>query len=240
MYLTVRGIVLSNVKYNDKYSIVHIYTEQSGRVAYILPRVKGKSGKISNNLFLPLNVVEMEADHQPNRDIQRIREAHVMQPYQSIPLDITKTSLVFFLSDFLSKVLKDSNDSNLVFEFIRDSMNVLDISDRSIANFHLVFMLGLTRLLGFYPNIENEKNHPYFDLIAGEFVASAPLHRHYIAKEGSIALQKLGRMNYANMHRFKFNREDRVSIINYILEYYRLHVHHFSELKSLDVLHELF
>lgn len=240
MQLTIRGIVLSNLKYSDTYSIVQLYTEQSGRIAYLLPRAKGKNGKISNNLFSPLNVVELETDHQPNREIQRIREARNIYPYQSISQNITKTSLVFFLSEFLSKVLKDSTDSKLIFGFIKNSMEVLEIAERGTANFHLVFMLQLARFLGFYPNIDSYQTGNYFDLLAGEFVSSVPFHRHFISKEESIVISRLARINYGNMHRFAFNREDRISIIDHILEYYRLHVQNFSELKSLDVLHELF
>ncbi len=240
MQLKTQGIILNNVKYNDKYSIVQIYTLHAGRIAYILPRSKGKSTKISNNLFSPLNILELEVEHQPSREIQRIREARNIFPYQTIHYDIAKTSIVFFLSDFLSKVLKDSNDSKLIYQFITNSMEVLDVSERSIANFHLVFMVNLVRFLGLYPNMENYQSGDYFDLMAGEFVSSLPLHKHYISKEESLVLSRLSRMNYGNMHRFAFNREDRIAIINHILEYYRLHVHQFPELKSLDVLHELF
>jgi DNA repair protein RecO (recombination protein O) len=240
MQLKTRGIVLSNVKYNDKYSIVHVYTEQSGRVAYILPRAKARSARVSNNLFSPLNNVELEVEHQPSREIHRIREARNLYPYQSIHQNIAKTSIVFFLSDFLSKVLKDSNDPHLIYQFIGDSMQVLEMTERGVANFHLVFMLHLVHFLGFYPNMENYHAGDYFDLMAGEFAPSAPFHRHFISKEESLVLSRLARMNYANMHRFAFGRDDRASIIQHMLEYYRLHVQNFTELKSLDVLHELF
>jgi DNA repair protein RecO (recombination protein O) len=240
MQLKTCGIVLNNVKYNDKYSIVHVYTELSGRVAYILPRGKTKSSRLSSNLFWPLNNLELEVDHQPSREIHRIREARNLCPYQSIHQNMAKTSIALFLSDFLSKTLKDSNDSHLIYQFIADSMQVLEISERGVANFHLVFMLHLVRFLGFYPNIEDYHPGDYFDLMAGEFAPSAPLHRHFISKEESFALSRLSRINYGNMHRFAFGREDRTAIIHHILEYYRLHVQNFTELKSLDVLHELF
>ncbi len=240
MQLKTRGIVLSHVKYNDKYSIVQIYTEQSGRVAYILPRSKGKTARVSSSLFSPLNDLELEVEHQPSREIHRIREARNLYPYQSIPQQIGKTSIVFFLSDFLTKVLKDSNDSHLIYQFIADSMHVLEMTERGVANFHLVFMLRLTHFLGFYPNMEKHLPGDYFDLMAGEFVPSVPFHRHFISREESLVLARLSRINYGNMHRFAFGRNDRIAIIQHILEYYRLHIQNFTDLKSLDVLHELF
>lgn len=240
MLLKTCGIVLSNVRYNDKYCIAHIYTEQKGRVAYIVPKSNRKSSKIASNLFSPLAIIELEAEHLPSREIQRIKEVRNIYPFQTIYQNISKTSVLFFLSDFLSKVLKDSNDPALIYQFIRESIHVLDISERGIANFHLVFMLRLIRFLGFDPNLENYHPGCYFDLMAGEFTANVPFHRHYIDKEESMVLSRLTRINYGNMHRFAFGRNDRNQIVSQILEYYRLHVQNFSELKSLDVLHELF
>lgn len=240
MQLKTRGIVLSNVKYNDKYSIVQVYTEQSGRVAYILPRTRARNARVSNNLFSPLNNLEMEVVHQPSREIHRIREARNLFPYQSIHHNIAKTSIVFFLSDFLSKVLKDSNDSHLIYQFIADSMQVLDMAERGVANFHLVFMFRLVHFLGLYPNVDDYVPGSYFDLLAGEFVASTPFHRHFISKDDSLVLSRISRISYGNMHRFAFGRDDRAAIIRHVLEYYRLHVQNFTDLKSLNVLHELF
>jgi DNA repair protein RecO (recombination protein O) len=240
MHLKTKGIVLTNMKYNDKYSIATIYTEQSGRMAYIVSKSKGKSSKIPYNLFSPLNIIELEVEHQPSREIQRIKEARNIFPFHSISQNMSKTSIVFFLSEFLSKVLKDSNDSMLIYHFISDSMQVLEMTERGVANFHLVFMLRLTKFLGFYPNMEDYQEGKLFDLLAGEFVSATPFHRHYISKGESLALSRLARITYANMHRFGFGRDDRASIIRHIVEYYRLHLENFSELKSLDVLHELF
>lgn len=240
MLLTTQGIVLGNVKYNDKYSIAQVYTEEVGRVAYMVPRTKGRNVKVPPALFAPLNMVELVADHQPRREIQRLREARCVTAYHSIPADLRKTSMVFFLSDFLSRVLRDPGDSGRIFRFVADSMRVLEIAERGVANFHLVFMLRLTGLLGFYPNMEGYVAGDCFDLLAGEFVSVPPMHRHCVPKEACGAAAKLPRMNYANMHRFAYGRQARQEIVGYMLDYYRLHVQHFGELKSLEVLHELF
>lgn len=240
MQLKTPGIVLCNVKYNDKYSLVHIYTQQAGRVVYMISRPKGKGGKLSMNIFSPLNILDIEAEHLPTRDIQRIREARNLLPYQSIPSDFNKTSLLFFLSEFLSKVLKDANDCHLIYEFISESMKILEMTERSTANFHIVFMLQLIHFLGFYPNLENYAEGDYFDLLAGEFSPTTPFHRHFISRNDSQALSRLARITYTNMHHFAFNRNERKTIILHILEYYKLHVQNFADLKSLDILHELF
>jgi len=41
------------------------------------------------------------------------------------------------------------------------------------------------------------------------------------------------------MHLFRLSRNNRNTIVDYLLEYYRLHVYDFPPLKSIDILREL-
>lgn len=240
MLYKTKGIVLNTLNYNDKYILVGIYTEMFGQVTYMVSKAKGHKTKVPRSVFFPFAVVELEVDHQPRRDIQRIKEAHAAFHYYSIPIDMVKTSMVFFLSEFLTRVLRDTQESQLVFDFIFQSAQVLEMKDKNIANFHLVFMLKLTTFLGFYPNLEEYNRQSLFDMLNGEFVITQPMHRHFLTRNDSQVLHKFARMNYENMHHFVFNRSDRVTITDRILEYYRLHLYDFPMLKSLQVLHELF
>lgn len=235
-----RGIVLSNIDYNDKYLLVQVFTEQFGRVTYMVSKSNGKNRRMHRSLFAPLSVLDMEVDHQASRNIQRIKESRLDLLQNGIAYDMTKTSIVFFLSEFLSKVLKDVENNPALFSFLSFSIETLNETQKSVSNYHLVFMLKLTRFLGFYPNLETYAKGNFFDLINGEFVSFQPLHNHYISAADGVALARLARINYENMHLFQFSRADRVNIINRMLEYYRIHLQDFSTLKSLDVLHELF
>lgn len=53
-------------------------------------------------------------------------------------------------------------------------------------------------------------------------------------------LPVLFRMNYPTMHLFRLSRRERQRILHVLNEYYRLHVPGFPELKSLEILQELF
>lgn len=234
-----RGLVLNTINYNDKYILAQVFTESFGRVTYMVSKAKGKGTKVPRSLFSPLAILDMEVEHQALRDIQRIREARTDSHLYGIASDLTKTSMAFFLSEFLTRVLRDTSDK-LIFEFLDQSVQILDMTDKSIANYHLVFMLKLSHFLGFYPNLEEYKDNGLFDMINGEFVTYQPLHRHFLNRQESKVLSLLARISYENMHHFVFTRQDRIIIINRIIEYYRLHLYDFPALKSLDVLHELF
>lgn len=239
MLCKTRGLVLNTINYNDKYILAQVFTESFGRVTYMVSKTKGKSIKVPRSLFSPLAILDMEVEHQVSRDIQRIREARIDTHLYSISGDPAKTSMAFFLSEFLTRVLRDTSDK-LIFEFLSQSVQILDMTDKSIANYHLVFMLKLSHFLGFYPNLEEYRDNGLFDMINGEFVSFQPLHRHFLNRQESKVLSLLARISYENMHHFVFTRQDRMIIINRIIEYYRLHLYDFPALKSLDVLHELF
>lgn len=235
-----RGLVLNTINYNDKYILVQIFTESFGRVTYMVSKAKGKNVKVPKSLFSPLAILNLEVEHQASRDIQRIREARPEVHLYDISCNLGKTSMAFFLSEFLTRVLRDADESNHLFNFLEQSVQVLEMTDKSIANYHLVFMLKLSHFLGFYPNLEEYRENSLFDMMNGEFVTYQPLHRHFLNRYDSKALSLLARISFENMHHFVFSRQDRVNIINKILEYYRIHLYDFPTLKSLDVLHELF
>lgn len=240
MYHNVRAIVLNTVDYNDKYMLATVYTNLLGRLTYMVPKSKSKTARIKKSLFSPLAILEMETEHLPSREIQKIREAHTIYPLYSIHGNMVKTSVALFLSEFLSRTLRDTDENPIVFDYLSDSIQILEESEKGLANFHLVFILKLTLFLGFYPNLENYQEGYYFDMLNGVFVDRQPLHRHYVDRIESKALALLVRINYENMHHFRFSRQERMSIINRMLEYYRIHLHDFQNLKSLEVLHELF
>lgn len=234
----VKGVVLNTINYNDKYILVQMFTDTFGRTTYMV--AKSKRAKVPRSLFSLLSLLDMEVEHQASRDIQRIKEIRPLLYYHSISTDMKKTSMAFFLSEFLTRILRDNNDGQLIFDYLSQTINILEMTDKSIANFHLVFMLKLSRFLGFYPNMENYRQGALFDMVNGEFVYKQPLHRHFLNQSDSLALSRLERITFENMYHFAFSQQERITIINRILEYYRLHLYDFPQLKSLDVLHQLF
>lgn len=234
------GLVINTINYSDKYILVQIFTKEFGRVTYMVSKTRSKSSKVQRSLFYPLALLHLQVEHKPSREIQHIKEVQILHHQYDTMSNIGKTSVVFFLSEFLSRILKETDKNQHLYEFLDQSVRLLEMTNQSIANFHLVFMLKLSHFLGFYPNLEDYQPNSYFDMRNGEFVQQQPLHNNYVTREESFHLARLARISFENMHKFIFKRQDRINIINRILEYYRLHLNEFPKLKSLDVLHELF
>lgn len=235
-----QGIVLGVSRYSDTYSIAHVFTRDFGRVSYLLPKKGSKRSKVKASLFFPLSVLDMQVEHLPLREIHRLTDVERTFPLYNLTSELTKVSLAFFLSEFLLKVLRESQENVLLFDYLKNSVETLETAEKGLGNFHLAFLFGLTRFIGIYPNLKNYGTNVYFDLLNGEFVSRKPLHGHFLSERDSVFLKIFERMHYGNMHLYRLSRNDRNTIIDYLLVYYRLHVYDFPPVKSLDVLRELF
>lgn len=234
------GIVLHSVAYSDKTSIVHLYTEKYGRIAYALPQSQGRKSRLQRPLFMPFAIVDIESDYKPGRDIQKIKEVRPAEILQHIHYDPVKNAITLFLSEFLSRAIREPESNPVFFEFLLQSIRLLDIIEDGKANFHLCFLIRLSGFLGFYPNMENYHSGNYFDLLNGISSSGRPEHAYSLSPDEASDFATLMRMNYHNLHLFRFSREERMQILEHIIDYFKLHHAGFTQLKSLEVLKALF
>jgi DNA repair protein RecO (recombination protein O) len=236
-----RGIVLHSLRYNDTYAITLIYTEEFGRVSYLTAQSKSrKSRVVSRSLFHPLAILDLEVEHKNLRDIQRIKEMKIHVPLIALLTDPVKSAMGIFLAELISKVIREEQTNRMLFDFLLQSIQVLELTAVSPANFHLVFLIRLSRLLGFYPNTTGFQKGMFFDMQNGTFTRYKPEHNQFLPPDASAVFFNLLRMSYENMSVFRFSGRERQTIIRRMLDYYRLHLSDFPEIKSLEVLHDVF
>lgn len=234
------GIVLHTLKYKDTSLIADIYTEVAGRASFMVSIPRSRKAAVKPVLFQPLALVELEADFRPNATIYKVKEAKSLYPFATLPtiLQICHRFVSFGIP--LSRRPEEAENRPL-FAYLYHSVIWLDECREGFANFHLVFLMRLSRFLGLYPNLEDYHAGDYFDLQNACFTPLRPqLHSNYIAPEEAARLTQLMRMNYETMHLFTMNRLERTRCLNIMNEYYRLHLPDFPVLKSLEVLKELF
>lgn len=234
------GIVLGTIRYNDKSNIAHLYTEQNGLMSFLIPAIRSRKTSVSPVLFQPLSLVEFEADIRPRSGIHPIKEARAWFTFHSLPYDPYKSGIALFLTEFLDYALKEEGPNQPLFAYLVHSIQWLDTCETHFANFHLVFLLRLSRFLGFYPNLENASSTAYFDLLNACFTNDKPMHSMFLYSKEASHIHNLMRLNYKTMHLFTMNRIERNHCLDIICSYYKLHLPDFPELKSKPVLQELF
>lgn len=240
MLIQIRAIVLYCQPYNDTTDIVATYTESFGRVSYLVGKKRSKKSTLRSAFFQPLTLVELHVEHTVNRNLQRIKDVRTFCPFTEILVDPIKSSMALFIAEVLYRTLRESEKNSPLFDFLCQSIQLLDASNQGVANFHLVFLLKLTRYLGFYPNVEGASEGWHFDLHDGCFVPKRPFHQAWLSPEESVAFTRIMRMSFENMHAFKFNHVERGQLLKQIIQYYRIHLPDFPTIKSLEVLQEMY
>jgi DNA repair protein RecO (recombination protein O) len=239
MQLKTEGIILNSVKYSDSATIITVYTRQFGRISYLIYGINKKKSSCRAALLQPLSLVEMNVSHVPGKELHSIKELQICHPYSGIPFNPVKNSVVLFLSEFLFRVLRQTEQDENLYLFLENSLLQFDHLEVGFANFHLVFLIKLSRYLGFEPNFEDDKSM-YFDLINGVFQKEKPLHTHYLFSEATQNFRSLLSSDYITMQNLKFSRQERFKLLESIVEYYRLHIPDFQGLHSLSILQSLF
>jgi len=236
MDATTKAIVLSTIKYADYDIIVKCYTEL-GIKSYLVKRIfKQKRGKLSPAFFQPLTQLEITANYNPNRTLHFIKEANINYSYTTIFADVAKQTIAVFLSEVLTKTLREEETNQQLFAYLETAFIWLDTHNMS-SNFHLLFLMNLTKYLGFYP--EKDTNCLYFDLESGKF-SNQPTSNHYISGENLTYFRMLLGTNFDVLHELKFNKKVRQNILEILIQYFQLHLPGFSKPKSLEVLKAVF
>jgi DNA repair protein RecO (recombination protein O) len=221
-----RGLVLNFLRYRETSVIVHIYTEEFGIQSYIENGVRSSKGRNKAALFQPLTLLDLVVYHKEKGGIQRLSEAKISHPFRSIPFEFAKSSIGLFLTEMLSKTLKEESSNPPLFHFLTDSVLWLDEATAGYENFHLVFLLQLAAFLGFAPD-------------SGIQIADQ-LREHGLPVFDDEALRLLDALTTATYDRSPtMGRAMRNYLLELLLKFYDLHLDGLGEIKSLPVLQEV-
>jgi DNA repair protein RecO len=240
MLYQTKGIVLNRVQYGETSLIVHIYTEKFGRQSYMVKGGRSKKSKSKSNLFRPFFLLDMEVYHREGKNIQSLKEARLAETLNSLIFDVHKSSVALFLTEVLSKVLREEEANQELFVFLYNSIRYLDLSDESVELFHLYFLSKLTRFLGFYPQMNWSEDDACFDMDNGRFVSVYNSHAHCLKQEESKVLFDLFKTSIDKLNEQKISKNASRVLLRGILNFYALQSQGFSSLKSLSVIEELF
>lgn len=234
-YTTTQAIVLRSLRYGDNSLIIRCFTRQSGVLNFIAGTSRRARSGLRPSLFQALQQIEVQHSERSRGELLRIREAHPLVNYTTIPYHPVKSCLALFLAEVLQHLLREEEGNEALFRYVKGSLDYLDKTAHSVANFHLLFLMGLPHFLGFAPE-RLGSDRVYFDLAEGRYSAVAVDHPHFL--EGAL-LEKWRQLQELSVEAgadLRLSAAQRSSLLQALLDYFRLHVHAFGELKSLAVL----
>jgi DNA repair protein RecO (recombination protein O) len=238
MVVHTKAIVISALKYGEADLIVKAYTLSNGLRTYMLKGVlKSRKGKFKTSMFQSLTQLEIVANHRDTGKLEYLKEAKVTGNYHSLHTHPVKQALVMFLAEMLRNSIYEEEANEALFKYLEYSFQYLDTTTHN-ANFHLLFLLHLTRYLGFQPET-GITDLPYFNLLDGVFQEFST-NDYCIEGKNVDLLKSLLGTEFDALEHIKMNKATRSDFLNMLILYYELHIEGFRKPKSLGVLNEIF
>lgn len=234
------GIVLHTVKYGDTSLVAYILTDTLGRQDYLVQGVKSKKGKGNKAAMLqPMFLLEFEGVPSSRSQLDRMKDVRLLEPLQSIPFDVRKSTISLFMAEVLYRLIKEVEPNSPLFDFVRESVLALDHMEEGIANFHLWFLVQMSAFLGFYPANEYTEGD-LFDITDGSFVSSQPAHSLIINRENSALMATLMNCKAQELGDIPLARAQRADFLSSLLHYFGYHLDSINKVQSVRILSEVF
>ena len=223
MLLSTPGLVLHTTPYAESSVVAKVFTRQLGLRSYIIKGVRGRSGRVKQNLLQPLSSLDMVVYDNPRTDLNYIKELSPRNPGQSS--EPVTNSLRFFMTEVLYKALREAEPMPALWDYVDCQSSV-----------------------GSHMGIEPLDNHsyrePYFDLQEGRFVSepdentlpaalSRTLHEYLSSsRPDSSAPQPLS-------HPVTASLQERLTLLDALIAYFQLHLSGFAHFHSHEILHTI-
>lgn len=235
-----RGFILRSLKYGDTSVIAHIFTEKYGRKSFIFKGIRSSKSKNKANLIQPLQLLNLDFYYKEHKDLLISKEFSRACVYSDFPYNHVKSAQAMLLAEVLDKCLQEEMRNEELFEFLENSIEYFDLKKEDYSNFHLSFLMKITKYLGILPKKSLESKEVFFDLLEGSFITEKPLHNNYSESKLSQQLLRLFEDNFEEGSKLRIGGDTRNLLLKIILRYYSIHNYKLENLKSKDILIEVF
>jgi DNA repair protein RecO (recombination protein O) len=241
-------IVLHTIKYGDNGIVLQCYSNTCGRQAVFL-RVSARNKVVLSNLHR-LGILDI-VTWSNGSSMPTVKEMEPVVRLDSIRTNIYKNTIAIFLSELLVKCIKESEANLQLYQFLVSSISVLEHMEGMIANFHIHFLVHLSKMLGFMPVDNFSAANPLFDIHSARFVGvsyansagsanSAGRNADCFPAVESELLHTVLNTPAIECSGIRCSGEVRLAFAKQMIKYLSVHLGINFDMKSLDVLHEVF
>ncbi|KRO88198.1 MAG: hypothetical protein ABR90_00150, partial [Cryomorphaceae bacterium BACL29 MAG-121220-bin8] len=205
---------------------------------YLIKGIRSiKKKTINIGFFQPLTILEIDANHRNKGTLESIHSAKIIEPYKTIHIDIFKNTIVLFLSEILSKSIKEEEENKSLYSFIKLSIKWLDSSE-NFMNFHIHFITKLLKHLGVSPDTSLAElsgfdiiNSVFCNPSKSEYCIQGSVIRHFKEFLGT---------NFDTILKNVDSSFKRKELLEFLMKYMQLHLPEFKRPLSLNIMYDLF
>jgi DNA repair protein RecO (recombination protein O) len=240
MILKTGIVVLHKTKYGDSSIIVHGYSAESGRCGFVV-RKGGRSGIHSALSQLhPLSIIEAELNDRNKGELKNIKDFRTLYNLPAIRENLSKSSIAMYVSEFIYRCIHEIEPNPSFYEFLVKSVLLLEEMESDFANFHLWFLVEFAKRSGYGPDFDLHDKDQLFDIVSASFSASPQIGSKCFSQADSSILATILQYREESMHVLKIPGRQRNSFASAMTEYLAYHMGHQINVRSLDILREVF
>lgn len=231
MLLSTPGLVLHTTPYAESSVVAKVFTRQLGVRSYIVKGVRGRTGRVKQNMLQPLSSLDMVVYDNPKTDLNYTKELSPRHP--GVASDPVTNSLRFFMTEVLYKALREAEPMPALWDYVEKEE--WKTEETGMKDVPIRFMLAVATYMGIEPLDNHAPGNPYFDLQEGRFVA-APTETTLSPHLSGMLHEYLSRFNDQFL---TFNLGDRTDLLDALIAYFQLHLSGFSRFRSHEILHTI-
>ncbi len=232
MLVATQGLVLHTTPYSESSVVAKVFTRQLGVRSYIIKGVRGRTGRVKQNLLQPLSCLDMVVYDNHHNDLNYIKEITPRHPQQqSEPI---ANALRFFMTEVLYKALHEEEPMQELWDYVDAENSRWSVSS---GQFPIVFMLKVAHYMGVEPMDNFGVQYPYFCLEEGRYV-SVPNETTLTTKLSATLHYYLQSYN-TELSTPNVSLAERTDLINALIAYFQLHLSGFRNFTSHEILHSV-
>ena len=208
-------IILNYTKIRDNSIVVHTLSRTYGRKSFLVRT--GAKAKMA--FYLPLNILELSVTENPKSDLWYASPVAANYPLLGIRNNVFKNAISLFMAEVIYRTVKDGAAEDGLYEWCEHQILTLDALQSDFRNFHIYFLLEFCIALGFRPEVADLL--PFTD-------------------ENQAVVAQFMRSDLASAMLIPLTGRVRGDIASSIIRYLEFHTESAINIRSLQVLHELF
>lgn len=239
--LSTPALVLHTTAYSETSVIAKLFTRQLGVRSYILKGVRKGGSKTKQNLLQPLRYLDLVVYNNPKTQLNYLKE---VAPHDdgvsstitaSMADEAIRNAVIFFMTELLYKSLREEEPDQALFDYVAETLvRLQEPVDASYSQLPIVFMLKLSKYLGIEPLDNYSSREPLFDIRDGCFQSVGDLT---LDSATSLLLHHFLQAVHEDAEYPITTLSQRTQLINWLLEYYQMHLSDFRNFKSHEILH---
>ena len=232
MIVSTPGIVMHATKYGDTSLIVKIFTQQQGNQSFIVKGAFRKNNRFAASYFTPLAMMDISYDDHSKGSLKYLKDIAPHQASNYLFFDPAKNSILLFYNEILYKLLMDSGEDKVLFDFLRKEIDQVNIASGNLAELPLRFLLRLCQVMGYFPEDNFSATNSFFSMQECRFQSYYVEDAGFMNSEESAFLHQLLSLEEP----VPASRALRVALLKQLVAYLQMHNEQIHKIDSLEIL----